>query len=253
MIFRSNRQKVRLYSVVVIFLIAINTSLKSQEKDLLVPEIMKNKLEQKVISHILSKSPKLTSANLIFKFQNPSELNDIPKRAKRYEYDINPKSSLIGQTIVPCVFYDQQGTKISQSLLYVDVDWIGSVVVTTRYLRRGETVGTSDVRLEVKSLLKEPSNHLSTLDQVLGYEIARTIPDGVTMTTWSVRPKPLIRRGEKIFLLTDRSNVQLRVMGVALEDGVLNQTIRVKTLLKNKKIMRGTIKDHETVKIDLLY
>lgn len=210
-------------------------------------------LKKTVMRHVLKRLPDMTTSNIVYQLKNPQQLAVIPARAHRYEFEINPKASLMGQTIIPCVFYDRHEQQVQKKRLYVDVDCMGPTIVTSRLLRKGTVIVSSDVRVVRSSLHTAPARYLDSLEDVVDHEVIRTVPEGAVLTTWTVQPKPLIRRNKKIFLLTDRSNVQLRVRGVALEDGQQGQVIRVKTLLDKSKMMKGTVKDHETVQIELLY
>lgn len=257
MIFRNNLIRFLNRSIWVCFCLVISsqcvnaTSLPVTSK--LDPVIMEMALKQAVMMQIYKKTPSLTSENIVYELTNRHQLQVIPARAHSFEFEISRKAALIGRTIVPCVFYDRHHERIKQTLLYIDVDWVGPVVLADRLLRKGVQITTSDIRIERRSLQTEPSRHLSSLEDVVGLEVLITVPEGATLTTWSVGPKPVVRKGQKIFLLTDRSNVQLKVRGIALEDGVVGQEIRVRTLLGKSKIMKGIVSDNETVQIKLLY
>jgi flagella basal body P-ring formation protein FlgA len=124
------------------------------------------------------------------------------------------------------------------------------VLVTTRTIRRGEHLNTSDFTLEKRDLSVLPKNYLSLPEEADGLVVKRPVQRGSVLISSILEAPKLVRRGQAINLLAVRNGIQVRSKGKALSDGTSGQRVRVKSLNSNR-IIEGIVIDEGTVKVVL--
>lgn len=114
------------------------------------------------------------------------------------------------------------------------------VVVAGRAIRKGSPIASSDLRLERRDVALLPQSYFVEQYSLNGKEAKASIPANATILSWMVGSPPLFRKGEKIDLLVSAPGMMIKARGEALEDGYLEETIKVKRQ-GERKILSGKV------------
>lgn len=115
------------------------------------------------------------------------------------------------------------------------LEMLAPVVVATSTLPKGTILTTENVSTSVLDLntLRSPCQNLQ---QVIGKRIKRSIKAGNIVSLSYVEFPPVVRKGELVRMIVDSGGLFLTATGIARNDGILNQTIRVQNLNSHKII-----------------
>ncbi len=104
------------------------------------------------------------------------------------------------------------------------------VVVAVRSLSRGTVVRQGDVQLVSAEVPTETPDAVRSLDEVLGREITRTIPEGRLVEAASLRRPLLVQRGDPVTVYARSSGIHVRTMARAKEEGSLGDVIALESM-----------------------
>jgi flagella basal body P-ring formation protein FlgA len=105
-------------------------------------------------------------------------------------------------------------------------------VVAARSLPRGAMIRAADVRLEHG--IDADSDAFHSIDEVVGKQTTRAIPQGKVLQHSSIRQPLLVRRGEVITVTARSAGIRVRSTAKAREDGSLGDLIEVESLLEDR-------------------
>jgi len=118
--------------------------------------------------------------------------------------------------------------------LDVRIDSPPPVVVAARALPPGMIVQPGDVELRPAAAGDERFEVVYALDEVLGMQTTRALPEGKIVESKSLRAPLLVRRRDPVTVYAHCPGVQVRTTARALDDGSLGETIRVESLSERK-------------------
>jgi flagella basal body P-ring formation protein FlgA len=114
------------------------------------------------------------------------------------------------------------------------------VVVATRSLRRGETIGPRDVELREpppESVVDQP---LRALESVIGSVASRGADAGEVIQRRAIRPPLAVRRRQPVRLVARAGGVEVVALGEPLQDGAVGDLVRV-TCLASRRVLLGRV------------
>ncbi|HOW65008.1 MAG TPA: flagellar basal body P-ring formation chaperone FlgA [Candidatus Paceibacterota bacterium] len=124
------------------------------------------------------------------------------------------------------------------------------VWVTQTALRRGQTIGESDVLLEKRDILalREPLS--SWMPGMTEFECASYLAAGTPLYARSVRPRCVVRRGDIVEASMQDGILTISLKVEVLEEGTPGQIIRVRNL-QSKRELRAKVQNEQTVLIHM--
>ena len=125
----------------------------------------------------------------------------------------------------------------------VTVERLGQVVVTTRPVARGQTLGQDDLRLAERDLGDLRAGYLTGLDQALGQRAMRDLPADAELTPAHVSAPIAIKRGADVTIVASDELLDVRMRGVALAAGSVGQRIRVRNASSKREIDAVVVSD----------
>lgn len=114
------------------------------------------------------------------------------------------------------------------------------VVVVRQSLRRGSTISADDVEL-VSHDISRVRDPLFELEDVIGKRVARGLRAGQIVERKNVEFPPLVKKGAFVRIAAKRGAMLLTAIGIAREDGQLNQVIRVQNSSSQKQIQARVV------------
>lgn len=164
------------------------------------------------------------------------------------------RASLVGKAIrsaatpVRVEFLDGEGSIISRIHLVAQIRTYALAVVITRGVERGDTLRAEDLllkRMEVSAI----RGYYTKTEGIAGTLAAQSMKTGTIIRTSTVKPEPLVHRGDQVTMKATVGGVELVATGVARQNGGLNEHIRVyNTQTKSSVICR--VMDAKTVMIE---
>ncbi|MGD9823526.1 flagellar basal body P-ring formation chaperone FlgA [Desulfobacter sp.] len=125
---------------------------------------------------------------------------------------------------------------------------IKSVVVAATRLERGQAITPADVTLRDMDVFGLQPDVMTSVDQVSGMLITRTIDKGECMTQDQFKQAPAIEKGSVIKLVARKDRLSIVTLGVCKEDGYPGQTVTVQNLTSGK-LVRGLVTTDGTVEV----
>lgn len=121
------------------------------------------------------------------------------------------------------------------------------VVVARRGLPAGTVISSADLAVEERAEALLPSNFLSDPAALEGLTTRRAVPQGGALTNRLVQLGRLVRRGQRVFLVTEGVGVFVKSDGIAMADAGRNQRLAVKT--RAGRVVEGIVRDADTVAV----
>ena len=110
------------------------------------------------------------------------------------------------------------------------------VIIARRDLSRGTPIEPGDVSLEVMNTTHLLRGHFSSIEEVSGRTLKRTLRRGQVVTPSMLKAKKTIQRGEQITILAGSGPIEVRSRGKAMRDGNPGDLIPVINLASKKKL-----------------
>jgi flagella basal body P-ring formation protein FlgA len=174
----------------------------------------------------------------------PSDLK-IPRKAKvELKFLGSPR---IGSNVALASFI-LNGKKIGVARIWGYVDAKVKVVVAARPIPNRAILTEADLKLEEKRLSRLPQGVLFSIKDALGKEVKMSLKPGRVLLKSQIAEPPLIRRGQLVVIVARGKNFVVKAKGIALQNGLLNQRIKVKNI-SSKKIIWGRVISPEEVEV----
>ncbi|MCW8917921.1 MAG: flagellar basal body P-ring formation chaperone FlgA [Gammaproteobacteria bacterium] len=128
------------------------------------------------------------------------------------------------------------GAKPWSLMVQAQIQQFIDVVVASRPLGRNLTLGEGDIALAKTDISRLGGGYYATTQEVSGMVLKRSVTAGTVLTTTMLAPAILIKRGEKVIISAETDSLQVRMEGVALEEGARGDLIEVKNLSSQQVI-----------------
>jgi len=109
-----------------------------------------------------------------------------------------------------------------------------AVVVAVRALSRGAVVRSQDVQLATANAATGTADAARAIEDVVGRETTRAIPEGRPIEMTSLRAPVLVRRGEVVTVYARSAGIRVRTLTRAREDGALGDLVTLESLQDRK-------------------
>ena len=134
--------------------------------------------------------------------------------------------------------------------LYVSVmvSLHADVVVTAHHLSRGATLTAEDLILEKKDIARLRGSYFSDPTQAIGKALKRNLQQGRVLNSQHIITPNTIKKGSKVIILAHSDNIQVRMPGKALSNGVMGALIKVQNI-QSKKELEAIVMSPGVVKV----
>jgi len=160
-----------------------------------------------------------------------------------------PSGDLFGTRCrVPVDFIDINGEVVRSITVSARIKRFETVAVLTVDKRRGDPIREGDYVLEERNVTSV-SGYFTDSVALNGIQMKRNVKGGNVLTEGNTEPIPLVKRGEKVVLKATVGSVVIVAEGIARENGILDEYIRVYNET-TRKTLEGRVIDAQTVRID---
>lgn len=182
-------------------------------------------LEQLLSGYLRANRERLPKARIAFKNMQFPPSFVLPKG--RLATEVIPADSRILGSRRFTVIFRVDGQVVRNLSLRGELEALASVVVAAADLDRGTILGNADLDLlemDITSL----RNPCLDPGVVLGQKLKRPLRQGTPLDPATVEMPPVISRGETVTILLNQGTLSLTARGQALENGLQDETIRVR-------------------------
>lgn len=152
---------------------------------------------------------------------------------KRYTPSNNGRLSLHAEIWV-------DGVKVDRLTVGGRLSQFKPVVVALKRLERGQIITPADVTLQDMDVFGLQSDILTSVNQVKGMKVTRTIDKGDCVTLNECRQAPAIDKGTVVKLVAKKNRLSIITLGECKEDGYPGQPVTVQNLTSGK-LVRGLV------------
>ncbi len=125
-----------------------------------------------------------------------------------------------------------------------------NVMVSARQIQKGTVLTALDIKLARHDVATLSYGHFEDITNAIGMKLKRRASAGVVLTpTMLIKPQ-IITRGQKISIMAQSGNMQVRMNGKALSNGAIGERIKVINIQSMKKL-EGVITAKGEVKVDI--
>lgn len=125
------------------------------------------------------------------------------------------------------------------------------VVIAAKTLERDTQIRTRDIKLATFDLAKLNDAALFHPADVLNKLVRRRIQAGQSILSYQLDAPELVKRGDMVTLLVKIEGFSASTRGTALEDGKLNERVKVKNN-SSEKVLEGTVLGDGQVLVDFI-
>ena len=207
-----------------------------------------NKLDNKQLMEdaekfIITQLQTNTSSQLSVESMPIDERISVPSCPQNIEYSVSPDALFQSNIAVKA----QCPTSNWYMYLMLRVTEIQPVVVVNNAMSPGTLLSKDNLQVIEMDKKRLRNTTYADIESVLGARVKRRLVSGRP-----VEPADLcfVCKGDNIVISAESSLMQVKTSGVALEDGNVGDTIRVKNSRSNKHLLAQIISTHE-VKVNL--
>jgi len=111
---------------------------------------------------------------------------------------------------------------------------IPPIVVAARAVGRGDTIRSTDLKLQRAEAGADRADGFHAIEDVAGTEAAQAIPAGAVLQASLVRSPVMVRRGEVVTVYSRAAGIRIRVTARAREDAAMGELVTVESMSDRK-------------------
>jgi flagellar basal body P-ring formation protein FlgA len=176
----------------------------------------------------------------------PVAVPDEPLTMKAFDL---PSSGINSDFVVRCELWSGK-ERVGEWRVPLKASIWRDVPVAQSVLNRGELLRDADVAPERRDVLVLRDAFVNYAHADENLQLAENIPAGQPVLNRSVRPRPIIQRGQLVEGIYEDGTLSISLKVELLEDGLLGQTVRIRNP-KTKRELHGKVQNDQTVVIAL--
>lgn len=131
-------------------------------------------------------------------------------------------------------------------MLRFNVKLYQNVVVAARPLAAREQLGADAVRYERLDIGRLAPGFLTDLNKAEGLVVRSAMQPGMVVTSYMLQKPVVIKHGSTVSIVARAGSLEVSTVGIAMQDGVLGQIIRVQNA-NSRKFMSAKVVDEANV------
>jgi len=155
--------------------------------------------------------------------------------------------TLAGNGAIVKVQVQVNGKTCANIQIPYEVELRTPVLVAARDMDRGQVIQPDSVRLEKRKGANIPKDACLKPEDALGMRLKSIVKQGDVIAHSMLEPVPLVNARSPVEVVCLYKNVRVSVKGTALEDGALDQAVRVR-LDRNREVV-GIVKSQGLVEV----
>ncbi len=180
-----------------------------------ITEFLNEKLKNKKVVSVYTPSLTIPSGKL----KDHIQIKEEGKRFVRIEYTIY-----------------LNGSKYKTFWITARVEPLVKTIIAAKDIKKGEIIKADDLKL-AKLPERSAKKGFSNVADIVGKIAKVNIPKGTIVKKSSLKPNFLTLRGKPVKIVYSKGNINIELLGVALENGALGDIIKVENLSTRKILL----------------
>ncbi len=148
------------------------------------------------------------------------------------------------------IYFDYQiyedGKLIYKIPITANIKKYMKVVKAKREIPKGKILTSEDLKIaEIE--FKRRSGYITEIENAVGKVAKRDIKEGTVIKNSLLKPDYKVKKRKKVKIIYRNKNINIELMGLALEDGAVGDVIRVKNISSGKVILCKVIKQNTVI------
>lgn len=132
----------------------------------------------------------------------------------------------------------------------VTVDSMAPVLVARYALPRDAALTSADFDLQTRRVPGLAAQYPANAAALVGQRLRTPLSAGEPLTRDALAPAPLVHRGQQVVILAHAAGIEVRMMGVALSDGRIEDHIRVQNS-SSQRVVEAVVRSDSVVEAPL--
>lgn len=210
-------------------------------------------IRKKIIDRAVKTIDGAAPGDIKVEIKNKKILENLPKEAVTYTFDLDHITAMLGVTNIPLVLFNAKGAEIGKRLVIFETTAYGNLIKTVTVIPAEQAIKKEDIEMVYTELNGKPyQKSIKRPENVIGKEPISTLAKDTFITEWMIRKVPTVRQGDKVSVVVSGRNIQVRFKGVVLDDGAVGDNVRIRSLTEANKIMEGKVVNSQVVKIAIV-
>ena len=134
--------------------------------------------------------------------------------------------------------------------LPVSVDIFDDVLVSARPLARGQLIDENLAKFEKNNISRLNAGYYTRSDDLRYLEVARNLKRGAILTPRNLKPRMMVKSGQKVTLILDYKGIRIRSTGEALRSARIGQLVKVRNS-QSRRIVEGIVSGEAEVRVSI--
>jgi len=172
----------------------------------------------------------------------PAKMSEVSLKGENISYDISRsgKDAMIGNCNFIVRFFDD-GIQVAKYQVRTDIEIQENYLASARVIKRNAIIEPNDIQV-MKRWVRTPSlKSIANADEIIGKRLMTDIGPDREIKRSMIKEPVLVKKGEMVRIVLDDGQMSVMAMGVAEEEGVDRQRIRVKNLSSQKVIFAKVV------------
>jgi len=122
-----------------------------------------------------------------------------------------------------------------------------SVWVSKNNLNRNQVIDLTEVTVEKRDITRLTSGYLLAETPIEGLQIKRNVPANYVLSSKVLGSQKLVKRGERITIISRYGGIEVRAAGIAMSDGGKGERIKVRNSSSKREIEAYVSGNHQVL------
>jgi len=176
------------------------------------------------------------------RIQLPAKMPEVNLKGENISYEISRsgKETMIGNCHFIVRFLDG-GIQVSKYPVRADIEIREHYLASARVIKRNSIIEPNDVQVMKRWVRNLSLKSIADADEIVGKRLVSGIGPDREIKRSMIKEPVLVKKGEVVRIVLDDGQMSLIATGVAEEEGVERQRIRVKNLSSQKVILAKVV------------
>jgi flagella basal body P-ring formation protein FlgA len=132
----------------------------------------------------------------------------------------------------------------------IKINVLKTVLVAKRTLIKGRRINSDDIYQVEMDTQKLKQGYFTDSRELIGLICKHDISPDSPLNPYNIELAKLVHRGDQVTIVANNENLSVSMDGIAMSEGVLGESVRVKNL-SSKRVIEAQVSGNKTVKVVL--
>jgi flagella basal body P-ring formation protein FlgA len=199
-----------------------------------------SKMTSAIINYLVTKDPSYAGKKIDVTYKYAEKVfRDLKYRKGKIAFSIAelyPDFMPIGNIIIPVQVIEDDVQK-EKIFLRAKVSIFDRIVVAKKRLQRGDVISSNEAGMEERDIAVLNPDIIRDYGLAYGKEVKTFVPLGNPVYGWMIKEKPMVKKNEKVKIISGTDSIVVSADGVALGDGDMGAEVKVKNADSEKELI----------------